>query len=63
MSHPIRQTIKPTIKQSAVPLSVLDLSPVPAGGTAADALRNTIDLAQAAERSGYHRFWVAEHHL
>src|SRR5882757_2553283 len=49
--------------QSAVPLSVLDLSPVPAGGTAADALRNTIDLAQAAERSGYHRFWVAEHHL
>jgi alkanesulfonate monooxygenase SsuD/methylene tetrahydromethanopterin reductase-like flavin-dependent oxidoreductase (luciferase family) len=63
MSHPIRQTIGPTIKQGAVPLSVLDLSPVPAGGTAADALRNTIDLAQAAERSGYHRFWVAEHHL
>ena len=49
--------------QSSIPLSVLDLSPVPAGGTAADALRNTIDLAQAAERSGYHRYWVAEHHL
>jgi alkanesulfonate monooxygenase SsuD/methylene tetrahydromethanopterin reductase-like flavin-dependent oxidoreductase (luciferase family) len=47
----------------SIPLSVLDLSPVPAGGTAADALRNTIDLAQTAERSGYHRFWVAEHHL
>lgn len=47
----------------SIPLSVLDLSPVPAGGTASDALRNTIDLAQAAERSGYHRFWVAEHHL
>ncbi|HZZ51261.1 MAG TPA: LLM class flavin-dependent oxidoreductase [Pseudonocardia sp.] len=45
------------------PLSVLDLSPVPAGGTAADALRNSIDLAQAAERAGYHRYWVAEHHL
>jgi alkanesulfonate monooxygenase SsuD/methylene tetrahydromethanopterin reductase-like flavin-dependent oxidoreductase (luciferase family) len=36
---------------------------VPAGGTAADALRNSIDLAQAAERAGYHRYWVAEHHL
>jgi alkanesulfonate monooxygenase SsuD/methylene tetrahydromethanopterin reductase-like flavin-dependent oxidoreductase (luciferase family) len=46
-----------------IPLSVLDLSPVPAGGTPADALRNTVDLAQAAERSGYHRYWVAEHHL
>lgn len=46
-----------------IPLSVLDLSPVPSGGTAVDALRNTIDLAQTAERCGYHRFWVAEHHL
>lgn len=46
-----------------VPLSILDLSPVPADGTASDALRNSIDLAQVAERSGYHRFWVAEHHL
>jgi alkanesulfonate monooxygenase SsuD/methylene tetrahydromethanopterin reductase-like flavin-dependent oxidoreductase (luciferase family) len=46
-----------------LPLSVLDLSPVPAGGTPADALHNTIDLAQAAERAGYLRFWVAEHHL
>lgn len=46
-----------------IPLSVLDLSPVPAGGTAADALRNSIDLAQAAERAGYRRYWVAEHHL
>ena len=47
----------------SIPLSVLDLSPVPAGGNAGDALRNTIDLAQAAESFGYHRFWVAEHHL
>lgn len=46
-----------------IPLSVLDLSPVPSGGTAADALRNTVDLAQVAERCGYHRYWVAEHHL
>ncbi|MDL5160102.1 LLM class flavin-dependent oxidoreductase [Actinomycetospora termitidis] len=47
----------------AVPLSVLDLGPVPAGGTAADALRNTIDLARAAEAAGYRRYWLAEHHL
>jgi alkanesulfonate monooxygenase SsuD/methylene tetrahydromethanopterin reductase-like flavin-dependent oxidoreductase (luciferase family) len=46
-----------------IPLSILDLSPVPAGGTASDALRNSIDLAQVAERAGYRRFWVAEHHL
>ena len=45
------------------PLSVLDLSPVPAGGTAGDGLRHSIDLAQVAERAGYHRYWVAEHHL
>lgn len=45
------------------PLSVLDLSPVPSGQTAADALRNTIDLAQRTEHLGYRRYWVAEHHL
>ena len=45
-----------------VPLSVLDLAPIPEGATAGDALRATIDLAQRAERLGYHRFWVAEHH-
>ena len=42
--------------------SMLDLSPVPEGGTAADALSNTLDLAVNAERQGYHRFWLAEHH-
>ncbi|APX89916.1 alkane 1-monooxygenase [Brevirhabdus pacifica] len=42
--------------------SILDLSPVPEGGTAADALRNTVDLARLAEAEGYHRFWLAEHH-
>jgi luciferase family oxidoreductase group 1 len=45
-----------------IPLSVLDLSPVPSGSTSAQALRNTIDLAQAAERWGYARYWLAEHH-
>jgi len=43
-------------------LSVLDLSPIVEHGTAADALRRSLDLAQHAERWGYHRFWVAEHH-
>jgi alkanesulfonate monooxygenase SsuD/methylene tetrahydromethanopterin reductase-like flavin-dependent oxidoreductase (luciferase family) len=46
-----------------VPLSVLDLSPVVSGQTAADALRNTLDLARRTEEFGYHRYWVAEHHL
>ena len=44
------------------PLSVLDLAPIVKGGNAAAALRNTRDLAQHAERWGYHRFWLAEHH-
>ncbi|HEY2263251.1 MAG TPA: MsnO8 family LLM class oxidoreductase, partial [Streptosporangiaceae bacterium] len=46
----------------SVPLSVLDLAPIPAGGTAAGALRATTELAQRAEDLGYQRFWVAEHH-
>jgi luciferase family oxidoreductase group 1 len=45
-----------------VTLSVLDLAPIVEGGTAADALRNTLSLAQDAERLGFHRFWLAEHH-
>ena len=45
-----------------VPLSVLDLAPIPAGGTAGAALRATIELARRAEELGYQRFWVAEHH-
>ncbi len=45
-----------------VPFSVLDLAPIPQGKTPADALRNTLDLAQHAERWGYRRFWLAEHH-
>jgi luciferase family oxidoreductase group 1 len=45
-----------------VPFSVLDLSPIPEGATAADALRNTLDLARHAEALGYRRYWLAEHH-
>jgi luciferase family oxidoreductase group 1 len=44
------------------PLSVLDLSPVAAGSSGAAALRNSLDLARHAERLGYTRYWVAEHH-
>jgi luciferase family oxidoreductase group 1 len=45
-----------------VPLSVLDLSPIVQGGSATESFRNSLDLAQHAERLGYKRFWLAEHH-
>jgi alkanesulfonate monooxygenase SsuD/methylene tetrahydromethanopterin reductase-like flavin-dependent oxidoreductase (luciferase family) len=48
---------------ATTPLAVLDLVPISSGSSAAEALRNSIDLAQAAERLGYARYWFAEHHL
>src|SRR4051812_34036574 len=45
-----------------VPFSILDLAPVAEGASAADALHNSLELAQHAERLGFRRFWVAEHH-
>jgi luciferase family oxidoreductase group 1 len=45
-----------------VRLSVLDQSPIPEGSTPAEALANTVDLAQATEHLGYERYWLAEHH-
>jgi len=45
-----------------IPLSVLDLSPIAEGSDAGQSLRNSADLAAAAERLGYKRFWMAEHH-
>lgn len=45
-----------------IPFSVLDLSPIIAGGTAAEALRNSLDLARHTEKLGYLRYWLAEHH-
>ena len=45
-----------------IPYSILDLSPIVEGGDAAQALRNTVDLAQHAEQWGYFRYWLAEHH-
>jgi luciferase family oxidoreductase group 1 len=47
---------------SDIPFSVLDLSPIRQGGTAAESFRNTLDLARHAERWGFKRYWVAEHH-
>jgi luciferase family oxidoreductase group 1 len=45
-----------------VPFSILDLAPIVEGGSASQAFRNSLDLAQHAERWGYHRYWLAEHH-
>ena len=45
-----------------IPFSILDLSPIVQGGDAAQAFRNTLDLARHAERWGYRRYWLAEHH-
>ena len=47
---------------TSVPLSVLDLSPIPSGRPASSALHDTVALAQAVESFGYQRFWLAEHH-
>jgi luciferase family oxidoreductase group 1 len=45
-----------------IPFSVLDLAPIPRDSDAAQAFRNTLDLAQHAEQWGYRRYWLAEHH-
>jgi luciferase family oxidoreductase group 1 len=45
-----------------IPFSVLDLSPIPRGATAADAFAHSLDLARHAERLGFLRYWLAEHH-
>lgn len=52
----------PSLNQRRLRLSVLDQSPISRGMTAGDALRNSIDLARTADRLGYTRLWVAEHH-
>ncbi|MBY6054466.1 LLM class flavin-dependent oxidoreductase [Cytobacillus firmus] len=49
-------------KLNEIPFSVLDLSPITAGSTPADSFRNTLELAQLAEKLDYNRFWLAEHH-
>ena len=58
--HPDRSRRRSIVR--GVRLSVLDQSPISAGSTGPDALRNTLDLARLADELGYHRYWVAEHH-
>src|SRR4051794_33755364 len=57
---PPRKTVMKSLPET--PYSVLDLSPIRRGGSAAEAFRNSLDLARHAERWGYQRYWVAEHH-
>lgn len=52
----------PDKTEPMIPLSILDLAPIVEGSTAAEALRNSLDLVQHAEALGYNRYWVAEHH-
>lgn len=47
----------------SIPLSVLDLVPIASGSSVAESVARTVDLAQRAEQAGYHRYWIAEHHL
>jgi luciferase family oxidoreductase group 1 len=58
----MRSTYCQGVVARTIPFSVLDLAPVTTGSTSADALRNTLDLARLADRLGYHRYWLAEHH-
>src|SRR5690242_20155166 len=50
-------------RMTTTPLTALDLVPISPGSSAAQALRNSVDLAQQTERPGYTRYWFAEHHL
>ena len=49
-------------KLNEIPFSVLDLAPIVVGGSASDSFKNTLDLAQHAEKWGFNRYWLAEHH-
>ena len=60
MTTPVPQ---PGPQSESVPLSVLDLIPVTSGQDVPAAVGNAIDLARRTEEFGYHRFWIAEHHL
>ncbi|QDH23057.1 LLM class flavin-dependent oxidoreductase [Saccharibacillus brassicae] len=61
--EPVRGAEDRKVRQIGdIPISVLDLSQILEGQTAADAFRDSLNLAQHAEKWGYHRYWVAEHH-
>ncbi len=49
-------------EKKAVPLSVLDLAPIPLGASPREAFHHSLSLARQAEKLGYHRYWLAEHH-
>src|SRR5690606_15566687 len=51
-----------TKKLADIPVSILDLVPILSGKTAADSIKSSLDLAQHAEKWGFNRFWLAEHH-
>jgi luciferase family oxidoreductase group 1 len=55
-------SFKEVVDMKKIPVSVLDLAPVTEGHTPAESFLRTLDLAQHAERWGYHRYWLAEHH-
>src|SRR4051812_40950531 len=57
-SSPVSRAPRPM----PVPLSVLDLAPVPPGSAPADGFRNMVELARLADRLGFVRYWLAEHH-
>lgn len=58
----LRAAKESRMQASSVPYSLLDLSPIPEGGDAGQSMRHSLDLAQHAERWGYRRYWLAEHH-
>src|SRR2546429_9869252 len=60
--EPVSLKERREVLSMAIPFSILDLAPIVEGGTAASALQNTLDFARHAERYGYHRYWLAEHH-
>ena len=62
MDRILRPYTTPNILKYMPRFSILDLAPVRTGGTIAEAYRNTVDLAQHADRWGFTRFWLAEHH-
>ena len=62
MNHSLVPPPVPITMPRTLKLGVLDQSPIRKGGTAAQALRETLDLARLCDRLGYHRYWLAEHH-
>lgn len=56
------EVLPPDVTRSPLPLSLLDYVDIPAGMSAPAAVARTVTTAQAADRLGYQRFWISEHH-